>query len=112
MLRDIQQRFDPTAPMEMLRTIQWAEDGKLVDYHPGDPIPVDLYANPGNKLRTLWSAGFIQRSDWDPETRLHVDLVVEKGKGGWYTVTYPDGTTKKVKGKAKVERIFGGRDGF
>ena len=57
-LRDIKQVFDASAPMEMLRSIQWAEDGEIKDFHPGDPIPEELRSNPGGKLRLFWSSGY------------------------------------------------------
>ena len=110
MLRDIKQKFDPKAPMVMNRSMKWA--GKW--YHRGDPIPEELRTHPGGKFRLFWSSGAIQRSDWDPKLRRHVEIttpkVSDQRQGGWYTVTYPDGTQKKVRGKAALEELLAGEE--
>ena len=105
MLRDIKQVYKPDAPMVMLRSIKWG--GK--DYHPGDPIPKGLRSNPAGKLRLFWSSGVIQRADWDPMDRQHKKMtkpLVQMAKAGWYTVSWPDGSVKKVRGKAELDKLL------
>lgn len=101
--------------------------------NPGDPVtPAMRKALGPQRLRTWWHARYIGLREWlvgvelpapkvkpkrrhpvsqlapVPEWARRTDVRVVPGKAWWYQVTLPDGTQRRVQGKAKLRELLDG----
>lgn len=77
---------------------------------PGDPVTDELRQAFGNhRLKVWWRGGFIELAPEREDAPDEEIQVTATGKG-WFTVTYPDGTTKRVRGREKAEALANGDD--
>lgn len=96
---------------------------------PGDPVTDEIVAALGrHRLKMWWEAGYIELAEYEapkphalqleeqhaigncldgPE--LPAEAIVHTG-GGWYDVTFPDGSTERVHGKKRAEKLLGRTD--
>lgn len=109
-IRHWKQRFDVEADMVFLKKLRMGDDPKKPYVLPGEPVTEELKQLLGkNRLNNFWRARCIGLREWYQE---HIaseqDPVVQQLGRGWYNVTMPDGETRKVHGKAKLEAILQG----
>lgn len=113
--RHWKQRWDPSAPLVFLKRLRMGDDPKKPFVFPGDPVTNAMREKLGlARLRIWWNAKIIERADFDPTVRGGISKtpavqsgIVHTGRG-WYTVTFDDGSTKRVRGKDKAEVVFQG----
>ena len=113
-LRHWRQRFNPKASFVFRRPISWGE----TEYKAGDRVPDDF---PKKKLITFWESGRIELWEFDEPRgvlKSQSDGAVQGinyedipgytvvSKGTWFHVTGPDGETKKVQGRAKLDELL------
>lgn len=113
--RHWKQHWDPSATFVFTKRLRMGDDPKKPFVMPGDPVTNAHREKLGLvRLRRWWEAQVIQRSDFDPtvrggksKTSPIIPGIVHTGRG-WYTVTFDDGSIKRVRTKDKAEAVFQG----
>lgn len=112
--RHWRQRWDPNAPLVFRKRLRMGDDPAKPYVFPGDPVTDAHRAQLGMaRLKVWWESGTIERADFDPNLPGGGQVVheaapvagIESTGRGWFTVTFADGTTKRVRGEenAKME---------
>lgn len=113
-IRHWKQHWDPKADFVFLKKLRMGDDPKNPYVLVGDSVTTKMREKMGPaRLRRWWEAQIIGRADFDlrlPQSpREGVNVPAAKTAGilkvspGWYMVTSPDGTERKVHGKKKAE---------
>lgn len=104
-IRHWKQRWDPTAEFVFAKRLRMGGGSGGAFVVPGDPVTPEMRERMGvARLRRWWEAGVIQLAEFDPTVRGGKPKAgIESNGRGWYTVTFADGETKRVRGKANAE---------
>jgi hypothetical protein len=94
-LRHWKEHWDPHADLMFLKHLTIMGEKKKR----GDPVTQEIRNKLGiNRLRRWWDAGYLALSD-SPQAPAKTDGPVRDCGKGWFEVTFPDGTKKKVRRK-------------
>lgn len=112
MSRHWKQHFDPDADYVFSRPMKVGLDPENPNVIPGDDVPKELCDR--NRLQLWFNAGFIEIKDWqtlqDKEAGIKPapsfqGSVVSRGRG-WFSVTFPDRSSKNIRGQQKAEEAL------
>ena len=108
--RHWKQHWDPSADFVFLRRLRM-DGGSVPNFVlPGDPVTDEMRERMGlARLRRWWDARAIGLAEFDPTTRSRKPESTETPAAGiahtgrgWYTVTFADGETKRVRGESQA----------
>jgi len=111
--RHWKQHFDPSADLVFRRRMVLNCCG-VGTVAPGDPVTPEIKEAFGDyRLKVWWRGQFIELAPEQSEARPEEptpsgDPIVRQTGKGWYTVTFSDGTSQKVRGEKGVEEALRG----
>jgi len=92
-LRHWKEHWDPHADLMFLKPLLILGEQK----QRGDPVTDEIRDRLGiNRLRRWWDAGYLALAD-SPQAPAKTDGPVRPCGKGWFEVTFPDGSIKKVR---------------
>ncbi len=105
--------FDPENDFVFLKRAKLGGVCGVHDVVPGDPMTKEMAAVLGShRLKVWWEARFIGTAEYAVAVgmakqlpRTNMEAVQATGRG-WFAVTLPDGSTKKVRGRRAAEELL------